>query len=55
VIVLLCHEDRDGVFRLLEELGFRAVDSVAELSALVAAPQARPAQNSRARRTRKGS
>jgi cyanophycin synthetase len=42
VIVLLCHEDREGVFRLLEERGFRAVDSVAELAALVPGPTGTP-------------
>jgi cyanophycin synthetase len=49
VIVLLCHEDRDGVFRLLDDLGFRAVDSVAELSALVPAATEGATQKRRAR------
>ena len=40
VIALLCHEDRDGVFKLLAERGFQAVDSVAELTALL--PEAKP-------------
>jgi cyanophycin synthetase len=35
VIALLCHEDRDGVFALLHELGGRPVDVVAELTQLV--------------------
>jgi cyanophycin synthetase len=35
VIALLCHEDRDGVFKLLAERGFRAVDSVADLTELL--------------------
>ena len=35
VIALLCHEDRDGVFALLEQLGYRSVESLAELIALV--------------------
>jgi hypothetical protein len=48
VIVLLCHEDRDGVFRLLEERGFRAVDSVAELAALVPGPSPRATSGDRA-------
>jgi UDP-N-acetylmuramyl tripeptide synthase len=39
IIALLCHEDRDGVFKLLDERGFQAVDSVAELTALL--PEAR--------------
>jgi cyanophycin synthetase len=43
VVVLLCHEDRDGVFRLLDAAGFRAVDSVAELATLV--PDGRDARN----------
>jgi cyanophycin synthetase len=47
LLVLLCHEDRDGVFRLLDELGFRAVDSVAELATLV--PGAGGSRNRRAR------
>ncbi len=35
VIVLMCHEDRDGVYQVLEELGGRPVDVSAELSELV--------------------
>jgi len=35
IIALLCHEDRDGVFKLLDERGFQAVDSVSELTALL--------------------
>jgi len=35
IVVLLCHEDRPGVFDLLEELRFRSVETVAELMALV--------------------
>jgi cyanophycin synthetase len=35
VIALLCHEDREGVFKLLGERGFQAVDSMAELTALL--------------------
>ncbi len=42
VIVLMCHEDRDGVFRLLEEMGARAVDVTAELTTLVPRLQERP-------------
>ncbi len=37
VIALLCHEDRGAVFSLLEERGFQAVDSIAELTALLPA------------------
>jgi len=40
VIALLCHEDREAVFQLLGELDFRAVDSVAELTALLPQPAA---------------
>jgi cyanophycin synthetase len=35
VVVLLCHEDRDGVYALLREKGFRPVESAADLLALV--------------------
>ncbi len=35
VIVLLCHEERDGVFHLLADLGARPVDVAAELTTLV--------------------
>ncbi len=35
VLVLMCQEDRDGVFRLLHELGARPVDVASELTALV--------------------
>jgi cyanophycin synthetase len=35
VIVLMCHEDRDGVFQLLEDLGARPVDVASELTSLV--------------------
>jgi hypothetical protein len=31
----MCQENRDGVFRLLEELGARPVDVASELTALV--------------------
>ena len=37
VIVLLCHEDREGVYRLIAERGLRPVDDPAELAALVSA------------------
>jgi cyanophycin synthetase len=42
VIVLMCHEDRDGVFRLLEDLGARPVDVTEELTTLVPRLQERP-------------
>ena len=42
VIVLMCHEERDGVFRLLAELGARPVDVASELTALVPRLQDRP-------------
>jgi len=42
VVVLMCHEDRDGVFELLAKLGARPVDVATELSELVPRLQARP-------------
>jgi cyanophycin synthetase len=42
VIVLMCHEDRDGVFALLQDLGARPVDITAELTTLVPRLQERP-------------
>ena len=36
LIVLLCHEDREGVYSLIAERGLRPVDDPAELSRLVA-------------------
>jgi cyanophycin synthetase len=38
VIVLMCHEERDEVFRLLSELGAAPVDVASELAALVPDP-----------------
>jgi cyanophycin synthetase len=35
VIVLLCHEDRDGVFGLIADLGGKPVDVASDLAALV--------------------
>ena len=35
IVVLMCQEDREGVFRLLTELGARPVDVASELTALV--------------------
>jgi cyanophycin synthetase len=34
IVVLLCHEDRPGVYALLADLGFRPVESAADLSRL---------------------
>jgi cyanophycin synthetase len=42
VIVLMCHEDREGVFELLERLGARPVDVTSELTKLVPRMQGRP-------------
>ena len=42
VIVLLCHEERDEVFALLESLGARAIDVATELTALLPRLQERP-------------
>ena len=35
VIVLLCHEERDEVFALLEKLGGKPIDVATELTTLV--------------------
>jgi cyanophycin synthetase len=42
VIVLMCHEDRIGVFELLDRLGARPVDVATELTELVPRLQGRP-------------
>jgi hypothetical protein len=42
IVVLLCHEDRPGVFALLGELGFRPVRSVADLLSLAPNLEDRP-------------
>jgi cyanophycin synthetase len=42
VIVLMCHEERPDVFRLLDELGARPVDVASELTELVPRLQDRP-------------
>ena len=42
VIVLMCHEERDAVFRLLDDLGARPVDVTTELTTLVPRLQERP-------------
>ena len=35
VVVLMCHEEREEVFRLLTELGGKPVDAASELTQLV--------------------
>ncbi len=42
VIVLMCHEEREAVFELLESLGARPVDIVSELTSIVPRLQERP-------------
>ncbi|MEO7664796.1 MAG: Mur ligase family protein, partial [Candidatus Limnocylindrales bacterium] len=42
IVVLLCHEDRTGVFKVLEEMGFRPVDTAAELLSLAPRLEDRP-------------
>ncbi|TFG69401.1 MAG: hypothetical protein E4H24_00585 [Thermomicrobiales bacterium] len=42
VIVLMCHEDREGVFELLDRMGARPVDVATELAELVPRLQGRP-------------
>jgi cyanophycin synthetase len=42
VVVLMCHEEREEVFRLLERLGARPVDVASELAELVPRLQDRP-------------
>jgi len=42
IVVLLCHEDRDGVFRVLAELGFRPVETAADLIGLAPRLEERP-------------
>ena len=42
VIILMCHEDRDGVYHLLAGLGARPVDVATELTTLVPRLQGRP-------------
>jgi hypothetical protein len=42
VIVLMCHEEREAVFELLDELGARPVDVTEELTTLVPRLQERP-------------
>ena len=50
VIVLMCHEERDGVFRLLDDLGARPVDVASELTELVPRLQSRPRPDATPRR-----
>jgi cyanophycin synthetase len=42
VIVLMCHEEREEVFKLLEKMGARPVDVMSELTELVPRLQGRP-------------
>ncbi|MFL5776558.1 MAG: Mur ligase family protein [Chloroflexota bacterium] len=42
VVVLLCHEEREGVFELLEKLGAAPIDVTSELTTLVPRLQERP-------------
>jgi cyanophycin synthetase len=42
VIVLMCHEEREEVFALLNEMGARPVDIASELTTLIPRLQARP-------------
>jgi cyanophycin synthetase len=42
IIVLLCHEERDEVFALLDQLGARPIDVATELNTLVPRLQERP-------------
>ena len=42
VIVLMCHEERDEVFALLEKLGAKPIDVASELTTLVPRLQERP-------------
>jgi hypothetical protein len=38
----MCHEEREEVFKLLEQMGARPVDVMSELTELVPRLQARP-------------
>ena len=42
IVVMMCHEDRDGVFDLLKRLGARPVDVSTELAELIPRLQGRP-------------
>jgi cyanophycin synthetase len=42
IVVLLCHEDRPGVFALLADLGFRPVESIADIIGLAPRLEERP-------------
>jgi cyanophycin synthetase len=42
VVVLMCHEERDAVFALLEQLGARPIDVATELTELLPRLQGRP-------------
>jgi cyanophycin synthetase len=45
VIVLLCHEEREEVFQLLDSLGARPIDVATELTSLVPRLQERPGRH----------
>ena len=42
VVVLMCHEEREEVFELLDSLGARPVDIASELTTIVPRLQERP-------------
>jgi hypothetical protein len=42
IIVLLCHEERDEVFALLDSLGAKPIDVTTELTSLIPRLQERP-------------
>jgi UDP-N-acetylmuramyl tripeptide synthase len=42
VVVLMCHEEREAVFALLEKLGAKPIDVASELTTLVPRLQERP-------------
>jgi hypothetical protein len=42
VIVLMCHEEREAVFALLDKLGARPIDVATELTELLPRLQERP-------------
>lgn len=45
IVILLCHEDRDGVFALLRERHFRPVETVADLISLAPRLEDRPGRH----------
>jgi hypothetical protein len=42
VVLILCHQEREEVFQLLESLGARPIDVATELTSLVPRLQERP-------------